>query len=308
MPKSDDPSALVPTESLMAVQWPAPPGVHAAMTTRLGGVSVSPFDSFNLGAHVNDDASAVATNRSRLAQALQARPVFLKQVHGVHCASLLHDTPDGTVADACITASPGLVCTVMVADCLPVLLVDRDGRTVGAAHAGWRGLAGAGESDARGVLEVFYETFKSLALFNKEEFAISRPVIREPRANADSGMEEGCSDGFAPDCMAWLGPCIGPTAFEVGADVRDAFLSTDLSRADVIACFEPVRGSPGKYLASLAELARLRLRQLGVKRIEGNDGSDPWCTVTQSSLWFSHRRDALKLGSTGRMAACIWRD
>jgi len=308
MQKADSPSVHASTESLMAVQWPAPPGVHAVMTTRLGGVSEPPFDSFNLGDHVNDGAPAVAANRSRLAQVLQARPVFLKQVHGVHCASLGHETPDGMVADACVTSSAGLVCTVMVADCLPVLLVDCDGRTVGAAHAGWRGLAGAGQPGSCGVLENFYKSFKAIALFDKEKFAINEESDRESEMNTGAGQKRGCKDPFAADCLAWLGPCIGPTAFEVGADVREAFLNTDLPSVAVAACFEPVRGSPGKYLAFLAGLARLRLRQLGVHRIEGNDGSDRWCTVTQPSLWFSHRRDAIHLGSTGRMAACIWRD
>jgi polyphenol oxidase len=277
---------------MVPVDWPAAAGVRAVMTTRHGGVSLPPFDSFNLGNHVQDDATHVALNRQRLGRALGARPVFLQQVHGTRCVSLDDHTPDGTVADACATRQPGVVCTVMVADCLPVLLVDAAGRTVAAAHAGWRGLAGAGEGcggdcegGGEGVLESVFKHFSALSLMNNEQFATDKNSV-----------------------TAWLGPCIGPTEFEVGAEVRAAFLDSDLPTAAVNACFERVPGTSDKYLAHLAALARLRLSRLGVTSVWGNDGSPAWCTVTQASLWFSHRRDAARLGSTGRMAACIWLD
>lgn len=264
------------------------------MTTRHGGVSVPPFDTLNLGDHVQDVPDHVRANRQRLATALGTRPVFLQQVHGVHAEHLHRGTPDGTVADACFTQAHGLACTVMVADCLPVLVVDGVGRTVGAAHAGWRGLAGLGQPGGDGILEKFIASFCALSLYGVDNDAtkneIPKPAIR------------------ATGCQVWLGPCIGPAAFEVGAEVRAAFVDTDLPSDDVQACFEPVASAPGKYRAHLARLARLRLAKMGVDSIWGNDGTPDWCTVSQPERWFSHRRDAARLGTTGRMAACIWLD
>ncbi|WP_066259829.1 peptidoglycan editing factor PgeF [Hydrogenophaga flava] len=257
-----------PSEWLVP-DWPLPAGIHALFTTRDGGVSVSPFDSFNLGDHVRDDPLAVTTNRQRLQEATGARPVFLSQVHGVEVATLDGATPDGTEADACLTGHPGVACTVMVADCLPVLWCLPDGSAVAASHAGWRGLAG---QDGHGILETTMQALQVLS-----------------------------ATAAAP--LVWLGPCIGPRAFEVGAEVREAFVSVD---ADATRCFEALPAE-GKYLANLPALARLRLGAMGVTKVFGNDGSDAWCTVTQSSRFFSHRRDAARLGSTGRMAACIWK-
>lgn len=267
--------ALVP-------DWPAPPNVRALFTTRTGGVSVAPFDSFNLGDHVRDDAEAVATNRAHLAQRVGTRPVFLQQVHGTAVVTLAAHTPDGTVADACVSTQPGVACTVMVADCLPVLFAHDSGTVVAAAHAGWRGLAGAGvAAQGQGVLE---SCFAALA----DAVRVQQPALTREQVAAST--------------LAWLGPCIGPDAFEVGAEVRAAFVAW---RADAAACFVPL-ATPGQYLANLPQLARLRLQALGVRRVYGNDGTAPWCTVTQASRFFSHRRDAARLGSTGRMAACIW--
>lgn len=268
MPVADD--WLVP-------DWPAPGHVHALFTTRQGGVSGAPFDSLNLGDHVRDEPAAVAANRDRLAQRLDARPVFLQQVHGTAVAVLDRDTPDGTVADACVTTATGVACTVMVADCLPVLFTDREGSVVAAAHAGWRGLAGV---ERLGVLETTWSTLAEI--LNARQPTLTREQI-------------------ATRTLAWLGPCIGPEAFEVGEDVRTAFVSW---RADAADCFRP-QPAAGKYLANLPQLARLRLQSLGIDQVWGNDGSAPWCTVTQASRFFSHRRDAVRLGSTGRMAACI---
>ena len=267
-----------PPADWLLPDWPAPPGVHALFTTRAGGVSMAPFDSFNLGDHVHDDPVAVAANRSRLTWCLGARPVFLQQVHGTTVATLDNETPDRTVADACVTTERQLACTVMVADCLPVLFTDTEGVVVGAAHAGWRGLAGS--EPGRGVLE-------SCCAALGEALRQRQPSL----AAAD-----------VPDrLMAWLGPCIGPDAFEVGEDVRATFVAW---RPDAAACFRPLPRE-GKYLADLPQLARLRLRAWGITRLYGNDGTAPWCTVTQASRFFSHRRDAVRLGSTGRMAACI---
>ena len=270
-------------------QWPAPAHVHALCTTRAGGVSSGPYASLNLGSHVGDAPSAVLANRQRLQAVVQgttpgARAVFLNQVHGTAVADIHHATPDGTDADACVATQSGAVCTIMVADCLPVLLTHRSGAVVGAAHAGWRGLAG---TRGVGVLESVFERFNALTVAN----------------TAPEATKNEASDGFATGMMAWLGPCIGPTAFEVGAEVREAFC---LHQPAAQACFVP--HGPGKYLADLAGLARLRLRALGITQIYGNDSSAAWCTVGNASRFFSYRRDDRMLGGCGRMAACFWRD
>ncbi|MCU0926787.1 MAG: laccase domain-containing protein, partial [Hydrogenophaga sp.] len=144
--------------------WPAPSRVKALFTTRTGGVSRAPFDSFNLGEHVRDDPAAVSINRQRLQEALGVRPVFLNQVHGTRVVSLDGATPDGTEADACVVDRPGVACTIMVADCLPVLFTNRAGTVVAAAHAGWRGLAGAGSDGLRqGVIEAAFQALTRTA-------------------------------------------------------------------------------------------------------------------------------------------------
>jgi YfiH family protein len=253
------------------INWALPPGVKAVCTTRAGGVSLPPFDSFNLGDHVKDDPQAVAANRARLANALAehlnehsvVRPVFLQQVHGVNVVALHADTPDGTVADACWSSDVGVACTIMVADCLPVLLTHPDGGVVAAAHAGWRGLAG-------GVIE---QTVSAMC--------------------QAKGLK-------AQHLSVWLGPCIGPTAFEVGDDLRQTFMQAD---ANMQRFFKTHPGHSNKWLADLAGMARARLAALGIHDIHGNDSTPAWCTVGESSRFFSYRRD----GVTGRFAACIWR-
>lgn len=252
--------------------WPVPAGVHALCTTRAGGVSAAPYDRLNLGTHVGDDAVAVQANRQVLQSVLQgvtpgARAVFLNQVHSTDVAVVDGTTPDATAADACLATASGAVCTIMVADCLPVLLAHRSGAAVAAAHAGWRGLAGV---QGQGVLESV--------------------VLRL--------AGEGSAAG---DTLAWLGPCIGPTAFEVGPEVRAAFCGHDSAAG---ACFVAQPG--GKFLADLAGLARLRLAALGITEVYGNDSTAPWCTVLNASRFFSHRRDTAALGGSGRFAACIW--
>ncbi len=258
---------------LLQPDWPVTPHVRSACSLRAGGVSASPYDSLNLGDHVGDDAKSVAENRARYAQALGAKPVYLTQVHGWDVVQLDFVTPDSRIADACITTQSGVACTIMVADCLPVLFANRAGTVVGAAHAGWRGLCGqAGE----GVLEHFLKHFKQLAGIESTQRA----------------MNLGVNDVFV-----WLGPCIGPDAFEVGEDVRHAFVSVDPL---VERHFKPAAG--GKYLGDLQGLARQRLAKLGVTQIYGNDGSTPWCTVSNPSNFFSHRRDRI----SGRFAASVW--
>lgn len=258
-------SAALPHPALLVPDWPAPPGVRALCTTRLSGISEGAWASLNLGDHVGDAPQAVAVNRQRLAATLGTRPVFLRQVHGTDVLALAATTPDGAEADAATATAPGLACTILVADCLPVLLCDAAGSRVAAAHAGWRGLAA-------GVLE---QTFKHF-----------RPPGQSQSAWAASNV------------IAWLGPCIGPQAFEVGPEVKAAFEAQDAAAA---AHFRP--HAPGKWLADLPGLARQRLAALGVRQVFGNDGGAPWCTVGNPSRFFSHRRDA---GRSGRLAACIW--
>jgi YfiH family protein len=243
----------------MTPDWAAPQGVRAFCSEREGGVSAPPYDTLNLGDHVGDAEVAVQENRRRYAGTLQARPVFLKQVHGTAVVRLDASTPDMTEADACWTIERGLACTMMVADCLPVLLSDVRGQVVGAAHCGWRGLAG-------GVLEALWAQMAPAA-------------------------------GAAQDMLAWLGPCIGPGAFEVGPEVRAAFLAHDAASADL---FRP--HAEGKFLADLPALARRRLAALGIHAVHGNDGARAWCTVSNPSRFFSHRRDRV----SGRFAASVW--
>ncbi|OYU43096.1 MAG: laccase [Burkholderiales bacterium PBB4] len=257
--------------------WPAPPGVRAVCTTRAGGVSGAPFSSLNLGLQVGDEPGQVMHNRQVLQGAVGYPLRFVNQVHGT--AVWRWNPPHEAtvpVADAVWSDAPGQACAVMVADCLPLLLCSTDGAWIAAAHAGWRGLAGQG---GVGILESVFEAFLAL----------------QPMDSA----------GEAPELIAWLGPCIGPQAFEVGPEVRAAFVEDAALDADMDAlnaCFAPQAG--GKYLAHLPQLARLRLQALGLWQIYGNDGSRAWCTVSNPSDFFSYRRDR----TTGRMAACIWRD
>lgn len=240
--------------------WHAP-GIGALMTTRHGGVSQGPFQSLNLRDGLGDDPVAVDRNKALLCAAISAQPVFLNQVHGAQVVRLFE--PDGApgaparTADASVTTEPGLACTVQVADCLPVLFTAPNARAVGAAHAGWRGLA-------LGVLEATLESVCELA------------------------------DCAPAEVTVWLGACIGPRQFEVGADVLEAFGASTAGGDTTLF----VRHTPGKWLANLPQLARARLRAVGVHDISGG----AWCTVEESSRFFSFRRDRV----TGRMAAAIW--
>jgi hypothetical protein len=286
--------AATPALPLLRPCWPQPPGVGAAMSTRAGGRSRGPFDSLNLGVAVGDLAEAVAANRARFAQALGARPVWLRQVHGVVVRQLQHsrqlgslgrlgqlrgDRPDAIAdppADAAWTTATGVACTVQVADCMPVLLASRDGRAVAAAHAGWRGLS-------QGVLEA------------------TLLALRE-----GAGVLPG-------ELQAWLGPCIGPRSFEVGADVLAAFgvpADADQSAGVELAplfqrCELPGSDGRARWWADLPGLARARLLSLGLP--PQAVFSAGLCTVEQSSDFFSFRREHARGLPTGRLAAAIWR-
>lgn len=239
---------------LIRASWPVKSTVHALTTTRLDGVSQSPFSGLNFAFHVGDDPEDVEQNRHILHKALGLKKPaqWLEQVHG--CAVVKATADDGLMAaDACWTDEPGVACAVMTADCLPVLFSNRAGTTVAAAHAGWRGLAG-------GVLE------NTLAVFEDPS-----------------------------DVQVWLGPAIGPLAFEVGDDVFLAFCEHQAQATDA---FVKSPTDPGKWLADIYQLARIRLQLAGVKNIYGGD----FCTFTDSEYFFSYRRD----GETGRMVSLIW--
>lgn len=248
----------------LPVAWAAPAGVGAWMSTRAGGISAAPFDSLNVGTAVGDEPAAVAENRRRVAEAIGAAPVWLRQVHGARVVRVdpadLDREPHE--ADAAWTDTAGVACTVQVADCLPVLMATRCGRGVAAAHAGWRGLAG-------GVVEA-----------------------------ALGALCEGT--GVPPaQVVAWLGPCIGPRQFEVGADVVTAFgESPDGPDPRRFVARARADGSP-RWLANLPQLARERLARAGVTQVDGG----AWCTVEDASRFFSFRRD----GRTGRLVAAVWR-
>lgn len=215
-------------------------------------MSLGPFDSMNLGSHVDDDIVSVLENRKRVSDYLPAEPYWLNQVHGTRVldTSLIGSTiPD---ADGSFTRQKNHVCCVMSADCLPVLLCNRQGSQVAAVHAGWRGLLD-------GIIENAVSEFDS-------------------------------SDTL----LAYLGPAIGPQAFEVGSEVRDAFCNYDIKSTQAFT------GSTnkGRWLADIYCLARLRLSGMGILVAYG--GLD--CTVKDRDRFFSYRRD----GQTGRMASLIW--
>lgn len=247
------------TPEFLVADWPGPPGVRAIATTRAAGASAAPYAHLNLGDHVGDAPAAVAANRARLAQwlGLPAAPAWLRQVHGavvVDAATVAPGVPPE--ADASYATRPGVVCAVLTADCLPVVLAATDGRAVAVAHAGWRGLAG-------GVLEA---TVAAL----------------------------GAAGAPAGELVAWLGPAIGPAAYEVGSEVRAALLAGD---AGADAALAP--GRAGHWWLDLYAAARRRLAAAGVGAVHGGG----LCTAGDPQRFFSHRRD----GTTGRQATLVWR-
>ena len=240
--------------NLLIPGWPAPAWVRSASSTRQGGVSQPPFDSLNLALHVDDRAADVMRNRQRLVEklTLPGEPRWLNQVHGVTVVDLDDVPGELPDADASFTCTANTVCTVLTADCLPVLFCDRAGTQVAAAHAGWRGLAA-------GILEATVAAF-----------------------TAPPG-----------DILVWLGPAIGPQAFEVENDVRQAFCDVDPAATAAFAV-----SRPGHWQADLYQLARQRLERVGVNAVYGGDR----CTFSEVGDFYSFRRDA----NTGRMASIIW--
>ncbi len=222
----------MPPEAILP-DWGAPARVRALVTTRAFGDMKS------------DEG------RRRLRARLPADPAWLKQVHGTGVLDAAR-AASGDEADASFTTRAGVVCVVMVADCLPVLLADATGGVVGVAHAGWRGLCA-------GVIE------STVA-------AMQVPAGR---------------------LLAWLGPAIGPGAYEVGEDVRAAFVDRDARAAGA---FAPTR--PGHWHLDLYAIARQRLSDASVGRASGGG----FCTASDAARFFSYRRDKAR----ERMAAAIW--
>jgi YfiH family protein len=242
-------------DSYLTPIWPAPSNVHAYTTTRQGGHSLAPYNSFNLADHVGDDITSVTKNRAILYHKLHlpSQPCWLEQTH----SNVVVQAKQGllkTEADACYTSTPATVCLVLTADCLPILICNRTGTEIAAIHAGWRGLAA-------GIIE---NTLAKLT---------------------------------SPTCelMAWLGPAIGPSAFEVGAEVYEAFNRQNPSNCQA---FSPVRSE--RWYADLFGLAKLALARLGLTAVYGGQ----YCTYSDAELFFSYRRD----GQTGRLASLIWFD
>lgn len=238
-------------------EWPAPEHVRVCTTTRKGGVSLPPCDSFNLASHVQDDPHAVEENRQRLSTwlALPAAPLWLNQVHGTGICNAAHGVP-GADADGAflqLRDRAAAVCAVLTADCLPVVFTDLRGEQLAVVHAGWRGLAA-------GVMEAALEKFA---------------------APAD-------------EIMAWLGPAIGPQAFEVGGEVREQFVGQQVAAE---AAFS-LAHRPGHWLADIYALARVRLAAYGLLQVYGGG----WCTFSDAERFYSYRRD----GACGRMATLAW--
>jgi len=238
--------------------WPAPARVKAFITTRHAGASLGPYSSFNLALHCGDDSAKVLQNRATLRQFLPQEPFWLHQIHGTDVVSA--DQPaslEQAQADACIAQLPHHVCPIMVADCLPILLACESGQRVAAVHAGWRGLAA-------GIIE---KTVLTLSL-----------------------------QGSAPErLMAYIGPGIGASAFEVGEEVYDTFLRQNPHNRSAF-----IRSPLQRWHADLHALALVALKSAGVHKVYGQ----PVCTYSDPERFYSYRRDRI----TGRMAAFIWLD
>ena len=241
-------------------EWNVPKNIKALQTTRQGGCSQAPYDSFNLAEHVNDNLTNVLKNRQKLATYLPSEPVWLNQIHSNIIVDAGHSTI-GIDADGSYSHTAGCVCAVMTADCLPILICNQQATVVAAVHAGWRGLL-------NGILEQ----------------AVHK-IIHAGYCQAD-------------DLAIYLGAAIGAEKFEVGNEVRQAFIDNSIEKEKTDACFVALENSNNKYRADIYQLARVRLLSLGIENISGGN----YCTYTEQERFFSYRRE----GVTGRMASLIW--
>ena len=240
--------------NLIKLDWDAPPHIHALVSTRLGGVSQPPYDTFNLAEHVGDKLEYVAKNRRLLRAHLPSEPLWLKQIHSsiVSTPAERSNHPNRPIeADGIVTTKPDEVLAIMTADCLPVLFAANDGSVIGAAHAGWRGLSS-------GVLKNTVDAMLSL----------------NPHLSS-------------ADLFAYLGPAIGPSIYEVGEDVFKTFQESSIkpNGNDFVA----IPNKHGKYLVNLYSLAKARLKLVGIDRVDGG-GS---CTYLDQDRFFSYRRDGI---------------
>ncbi|UOD49639.1 peptidoglycan editing factor PgeF [Orrella daihaiensis] len=239
------------------------PRVQGFCTTRHRGASAKPYDSFNLGNHVGDSVASVMANRQQLSQWLPSAPIWVDQVHGTNVLVVDRSCNSETIlsgltqADALVTTTPKQPLGILTADCMSVVIANGTGTVLGLAHAGWRGLAA-------GVLQATVKTMRE--------------------QNGELGA-----------WRAWIGPCIGMQAFEVGSEVREAFLAKD---PELAKCFVP-HGALHKWLCDLPGIARKILHDHGASSVV-------WCglcTVNDpANRFFSYRRD----GQTGRMATVAW--
>jgi YfiH family protein len=255
----------------ITADWPAPANIHALTTLRTGGVSQDTFFSLNPANHVNDDNDRVNKNRQIISDMLQlpSEPVWLDQIHGNQAVEAI-ETGVLKSADASYTAKSGVVCAIMTADCLPLLICSSDGLHVAAIHAGWRGLLTGVIANTIMALEISYNVSSSRGDF---------------RDNFD----------FRDNLLVWLGPAIGPNRFEVGSEVRDAYLVKSVEFASAFK-----EQASDKWLADIYKLARIELAFLGVNNVYGGTH----CTFTEQEQFYSYRRDK----QTGRMATLIWRE
>jgi polyphenol oxidase len=246
--------------------WPAPANVHAATTLRTGGVSQGKYASLNPANHVDDDADRVWQNRQIIREMLDlpSEPIWLDQIHSNR---VVKATQSASLqqADASYTGESGVVCVVLTADCLPLLVCSTDGAQVAAIHAGWRGLLAGVISNTVVAMQI----------------PSNLPLCKRGKLGGD--------------LLVWFGPAIGAGCFEVGAEVRDAFLEKS---AEFKIAFK--KHSNDRWLADIYQMARTELASLGITKVYG--GSN--CTVTEHERFYSYRRDT----QTGRMATLIWRE
>ena len=258
---------------LLLANWPAPQTIRALTTCRQPGYSLPPYDQFNLGLHVGDVNEHVLANRAYLQQKLSLpnQPEWLNQTHSTRCIAI--DEEPSRDGDAAFTQDPERVLAIMTADCVPILICNREGREIAAIHAGWRGLL-------NGVIENTIQQLKS------------------PPG----------------ELMAWIGPCICATCYEVGDEVREKFIENNHLAAQ--AFVQSIQGAgprPGlhdqlelevhptnqpKWFANLPRLAEDRLRLNQISAVYQSN----ICTFEQKDRFYSYRRSA----QTGRIVSLIW--
>ena len=253
---------MLKKSDLIIPNWPAPSNIHALQTNRHGGCSLAPYNSFNLGDHVKDNPIHVARNRQSLSKYLPSEPIWLNQVHCINVVDAANTNclPE---ADASYTTQKNVVCVTMTADCLPILLCDTAGTVVASIHAGWRSLC-------NGVIEA----------------TVAKMIAPTNDATRNSETIQ---------LIAWLGPAIGPDAFEVGSEVRAQFIAKNAQADRAFKLHED------KWLCDIYQLATQRLNSLGINQISGGNQGQ-FCTMRDSERFFSYRRD----NTTGRMATMIW--